>query len=87
MKTGNGDRHVYRISDSHRKQLFVGVVRLGANTRSWTWQAEIDFEDGHNISFASQRSFVSHSEAEDYMRQFVRSRIDHRLSITYPERL
>jgi hypothetical protein len=87
MKTANGHPHVYRISDSHRKQLFVGVLRLSADTRSWTWQAQIDFEDGHNVSFSSQRSFVSHSEAEDYMRQFVRSRIDHRLSITRPERL
>jgi hypothetical protein len=87
MKTSNGNRHFYSISGSHRKQLFVGVFRLHADTRSWTWQAQIDFEDGHNVAFASQRSFVTNSEAEDYMRQFARSQIDHRLSITDPERL
>jgi hypothetical protein len=87
MKTANVNRHVYTISDSHRKQLFVGVLRLDPNTRSWTWKGHIDFEDGHNVSFASQRSFASNTQAEDYIRQFARSQIDHRLSVTQPDRL
>lgn len=87
MKTGKENRQIYRISDSYRNQLFVGALRLDPATGSWTWKGHIDFEDGHNLSFASQRSFVSNSEAEDCMRQFARSQIDHRLSITQPDRL
>jgi hypothetical protein len=39
----------------------------------------IDFQDGHEFTFVSQRSFPTHREAEEYLRQFVRARIDNRL--------
>ena len=81
------ERQRYRISDSHRNQTFVGVFRRDPDTYSWTWKGHIDFEDGHNVSFTSQREFATDLEAETYMRQFARARIDNRLSITEPDRL
>jgi hypothetical protein len=79
MKTSPEDRQRYRIKDSHRNQPFVGVVKKDPNTYAWTWSGHIDFEDGHEIKFISQRSFTTHLEAEEYMRQFARAHIDSRL--------
>ena len=79
MKTNMEDRQRYRIKDSHRNQAFVGVVKKDPNTYAWTWSGHIDFEDGHEIKFNSQRSFPTHLEAEEYMRQFARAHIDSRL--------
>ena len=73
------DRRRYRIKDSHRNQTFVGVLKRDPHSYAWTWSGHIDFEDGHEFSFMSQRSFTSHVEAEEYLRQFVRARIDSRL--------
>lgn len=81
------ERQRYTISDSHRNQTYVGVLRRDPDTRFWRWKGHIDFDDGHNISFASQREFTTNLEAEDFMRQFARARIDNRLSITQPNRL
>ena len=79
MKTSPEARQRYKIKDSHRNQPFVGIVRKDPNTYSWTWSSHIDFEDGHEIKFTSQRSFPTHLEAEEYMRQFARAHIDSRL--------
>jgi hypothetical protein len=79
MKTNMEDRQRYRIQDSHRNQAFVGVVRKDPTTYAWTWSGHIDFEDGHEIKFTSQRGFTTHLEAEEYMRQFARAHIDSRL--------
>src|SRR5918995_382146 len=79
MKTSPEDRQRYRIKDSHRNQPFVGVVKKDPNTYAWTWSGHIDFEDGHEIKFISQRSFTTHLEAEEYMRQFATTNIDTRL--------
>jgi hypothetical protein len=46
------------------------------------WKGRIDFVDGHNFEFASQRSFNTAVEAEDYLRRFACNHIDHRLSLT-----
>ena len=73
-------RQRYRIKDSHRNQPFVGIIKRDPNTFSWTWKGHIDFEDGHEFAFVSQRSFSTKVEAEDYMRQFARDRIDSRLN-------
>jgi hypothetical protein len=87
MKTNTEDRQRYKIMDSHRNQAFVGVLRRDPNTYCWTWKGHIDFDDGHNFSFASQRSFTTKLEAEDYMRRFACDRIDNRLSLTKADRL
>jgi hypothetical protein len=79
MKINMEERQRYRIKDSHRNQAFVGVLKKDPNTYSWTWSGYIDFEDGHEFTFASQRSFATPDEAEEYMRQFARARIDSRL--------
>src|ERR687896_2470413 len=79
MKTNMEDRQRYRIKDSHRNQAFVGIVKRDPHTYAWTWSGHIDFEDGQEITFTSQRSFTTHVEAEEYMRQFARARIDSRL--------
>jgi len=81
------ERQRYTISDSHRNQAFVGVLRRDPDTHSWTWKGHIDFDDGHNVSFASQRGFTTNLEAENFMRQFACARIDNRLSVTQPNRL
>jgi hypothetical protein len=75
------ERQRYRIKDSHRNQSFVGIIKRDPNTYGWTWKGHIDFEDGHEFAFVSQRSFSTKVEAEDYMRQFARDRIDSRLNL------
>ncbi len=87
MKTNAEERSRYKIEESHRNQEFVGVFRRDLDTDLWTWKGHIDFDDGHNISFASQRGFTTKIEAEDYMRRFARDRIDSRLTFTKPNRL
>ena len=87
MKAHTEERSRYKIADSHRNQAFVGVFRRDLNTDLWTWKGHIDFDDGHNVSFASQRSFTTQLEAEDYLRRFVRDRIDSRLNFAKPNRL
>jgi hypothetical protein len=84
MRIDMEQRHRYKIKDCHRNQTFVGVMKKDPNTYAWTWEGHIDFEDGHEFAFVSQRSFPTHVEAEDYMRQFARARIDSRLAGTQP---
>lgn len=81
MKTDNEEKSRYKISDSHRNQTYVGVVKRDRETYMWSWKGHIDFSDGHNFEFASQRSFMTKSEAEDYMRRFACDRIDNRLNL------
>lgn len=87
MKTNAEGRQKYKITDSYRNQTFVGVLRKDPDTYGWTWKGHIDFDDGHNFSFASQRSFSSKPEAEEYMRRFACDRIDGRLSFLQAHRL
>lgn len=87
MKMNNDERSRYRITDLHRNQRFVGVLKRDRDTYAWTWKGHIDFTDGHNVEFVSQRSFMTKTEAEDYMRRFACARIDNRLSLTQPNRL
>jgi hypothetical protein len=82
MKTSTEERQRYQITDFHRNQTFVGVLRRDPATYCWTWRGYIDFDDGHHVSFTSQRSFTTKLEAEDYMRRFACDRIDNRLSLT-----
>lgn len=82
MKINNEEKSRYRISDSHRNQPFIGVLRRDRDTYGWTWKGEIDFTDGHNFQFASQRSFTTATEAEDYLRRFACDRIDNRLNFS-----
>ena len=86
MKPTNDDRQRYRITESHRNQTFVGVLRRDPDTYCWTWKGHIDFDDGYNVSFASQRSFNTNVEAEDYMRRFAHDRIDNRLNLSKADR-
>ena len=81
MTTNSEERSRYRVTDSHRNQTFVGVLKRDRDTDLWTWKSHIDFTDGHNVEFASQRSFTTKTEAEDYMRRFACDRIDNRLSL------
>lgn len=80
MKTDSAERQRYKITDSHRNQTFVATLRRDPETYCWSWKGHIDFTDGHNFSFASQRSFNTKLEAEDYLRRFACDRIDTRLS-------
>ena len=80
--TNNEDRSRYRVTDSHRNQTFVGMLKRDRDTDLWTWKGHIDFIDGHNVEFASQRCFTTKTEAEDYMRRFACDRIDNRLSLS-----
>ena len=80
MKNDNEERSRYKITDSHRNQTFVAVLRRDRETYAWTWQGHIDFSDGQNFEFASQRTFTSAAEAEDYMRRFACARIDSQLN-------
>ena len=75
------ERQRYRIIDSHRDQRFVGIVRRDPAAYGWSWKAQIDFVDGENCSFVSQRTFSTDIEAKDYMRKFICDRIDSRLSL------
>jgi hypothetical protein len=87
MKTPGEELQRYRIVDSHRNQTFVGLLRRDPDTYCWTWKGHIDFADGHNLSFASQRSFTTKLEAEDYVRRFACDRIDNRLNLAKADRL
>lgn len=78
----NEQRSRYRVTDSHRNQTFVGMLKRDRDTDLWTWKGHIDFIDGHNVEFASQRNFTTKIEAEDYMRRFACDRIDNRLNIS-----
>ena len=80
MKMTNEEKSRYRISDSHRNQAYFGVLKRDRDTYAWTWKGEIDFTDGHNSQFASERSFTTATEAEDYLRRFACDRIDNRLN-------
>ena len=80
MSIDNEDRSRYRITDSHRNQPFVGVLKKDRDTYAWRWKGHIDFADGNNFEFASQRCFNTAAEAEDYLRRFVCARIDSRLN-------
>jgi hypothetical protein len=80
MKTNTKERQRYRITDSHRNQTFVGVLSRDPDTYCWNWKGHIAFVDGHQFEFASQRSFATKLEAEDYMRRFACDRIDNRLA-------
>ena len=80
MPIDNEHRHRYRIIDSHRDQKFVARFMKHQDTFAWTWKAQIDFADGHELEFASQRSFNTLAEAEDYLRRFVCARIDSHLN-------
>jgi len=71
----------YKISDSHRNQPFVGVMKRDRDTYSWTWKGHIEFADGHYFEFASQRSFDTATEAEAYMRRYACDRIDSRMNL------
>ncbi len=80
MKINNDERSRYRISNLHRNQTYVGVLRRDRDSYLWTWKGHIDFTDGHNFQFASQRSFSTATEAEDYLCKFACDRIDNRLN-------
>ncbi len=80
MKSNTEERSRYKIIDSHRNQTFVAVLRKDRETEAWTWQGHIDFTDGQNFEFASQRCFSTATEAEDYMRRFACARIDNQLN-------
>jgi hypothetical protein len=86
MTNNAPERSRYKIADSHRNQAFVGVLRRNPDTDAWTWKGHIDFINGDNFEFASQRSFTTKTEAEDYMRQYARNRIDNRLNLDQPSR-
>ncbi len=73
------ERSHYKIEDSHRNQTYVGLFRKDSDTALWSWKGYIDFSDGDNFEFASQRHFATKTEAEDYMRRFARDHIDKRL--------
>jgi len=87
MKLSNEDRCRYKITDSHRNQTFVGILKRDRDGYVWTWKGHIDFADGENFEFASQRTFATAVEAEDYLRRFACARIDNRLSLMQPNRL
>jgi hypothetical protein len=80
MKNSREDRSRYKITDSHRSQTFVGIIRKDRDNYTWTWHGHIDFIDGHNLEFASRRTFSTAAEAEDYLRRFACARIDSRLA-------
>jgi hypothetical protein len=82
MKTNKEEKSRYRITYSHRNQTFVGILKRDRDTYEWKWTGHIDFIDGHNVEFASQRSFTTKAEAEEYMRRFAFQHIDNRLSLT-----
>ena len=81
MKLTNEERSRYKITDSHRNQTFVGLLKRDRDGYVWTWKGHIDFADGENCEFASQRTFATAMEAEDYLRRFACARIDSRLSL------
>ncbi len=82
MKTDMEDKRRYTIRDSHRNQSFVGILKKDPASYAWTWSGYINFENGHEVTFTSQRSFKTHVEAEEYLRQFARACIENRLGAT-----
>lgn len=76
----NVERSRYKIKDSHRNQNYVAVLRRDPDTYGWTWRGHIDYSDGQNFEFTSQRTFSTATEAEDYMRRFACARIDSKLN-------
>ena len=80
MAQSNEEKSRYKISDSHRNQTFVGVMKRNRDTYMWSWKGHIDFTDGHYFEFASQRSFDTATEAEDYMRRYACDRINYRMN-------
>ncbi|HEY7163490.1 MAG TPA: hypothetical protein VIB79_02920 [Candidatus Binatia bacterium] len=86
MKFTSQERQMYKVTDSHRNQTFVGTVRRDPTAYGWTWKAHINFADGQNFSFVSQRTFSTEVEATDYMRKFICDRIDNRLSLPRADR-
>ncbi len=80
MNQSNEEKSRYKIADSHLNQPFVGVMKRDRDTYNWSWKGHIDFVDGHFFEFASQRSFDTAVEAEDYMRRFARNQIDLRMT-------
>ena len=81
MVQNNEEKSRYRITDTHRDQPFVGVMKRDRDTYNWSWKGHIDFVDGHFFEFSSQRSFDTATEAEDYMRRFARNQIDNRMNL------
>lgn len=81
MKTRGGDRQHYKITACHRNQTIVGHLRRDPDSYGWSWKGYIDFADGENFTFASQRLFNNKEEAEDYLCRFARDRIDQRLNL------
>ena len=81
MKTKDEDRQRYKITACHRNQTFVGQLRRDPDTYGWSWKGYINYDDGDSFSFASQRSFSTKEEAEDYLCRFARDRIDLRLNM------
>ena len=79
MKPHNEQRSSYKIVDMHRQQPFKGVLKRDPDGYGWTWKGDIAFCDGQNFSFASKRIFSTRVEAEEYMRNYARDRIDNRL--------
>jgi hypothetical protein len=80
MAQNHEEKSRYKINDSHRNQNFVGVMKRDRNTYMWSWKGHIVFADGHYFEFASQRSFDTATEAEDYMRRYACNRIDSRMN-------
>lgn len=80
MALRNEDKSRYRISETHRDQPYVGVMKRDRETYNWSWKGHIEFVDGHFSEFVSQRSFDTATEAEDYMRRFARNQIDIRMN-------
>ena len=80
MHNNHEERSRYKITASHRNQTFVGILRKDRDTYAWTWQGHIDFTDGRQSEFSSQRTFTTATEAEDYMRRFACARIDSQLT-------
>ena len=79
MRSNHEDRSRYKVSDSHRNQIFIATLRKNRETYAWTWQGHIDLTDGQRFEFSSQRTFATATEAEDYMRRFACDHIDNLL--------
>jgi hypothetical protein len=79
MKMDREERTRYKITASHRNQSFVGMFRKNRDTYAWTWQGRIEYTDGRQFEFSSQRAFETAMEAEDYMRRFACAQIDSQL--------
>jgi hypothetical protein len=80
MNNVREERSRYKITRSHRNQTLSAIVSKNRDTYTWTWHGHIDFTDGQQFEFSSQRNFATASEAEDYMYRFACDRIDNLLS-------